>query len=152
MPKQNNNILRDLKKYKSVVKPRGRPPTGPVRFVVNGNLMPESQVAEIVTDFIPGTIPRMRIPSSAPLKEENPSWKRKEMEYRQEEMDKIITSEEERMQKMAADPNQLISPFQRTIYLNCGHKVQSYVSTIKLNSFYWCDTCILFKKISEIVY
>ena len=148
MPKQNLNIKADLKKYKPV-KQRGRPPTGPVRFVVNGNLLSEEKTRDVVTNFIPGVKTLLSTPLPVP---DNSSWKRKEMEYREEEMDKVIASEEERMEKMSADPNQLVSPFQRTIYLNCGHKVSSYVSTIKLNSYYWCDTCILFKKISEIVY
>lgn len=155
MPKQNLNIKADLKKYKSM-KPRGRPPTYPVRFVVNGNLMSAAQVNEIVTDFIPGTKPRMPVLSLSPppphIKEDDPTWKAKEMEYRREEMDKVVSSEEERMQKMAADPNQLVSPFQRTIYLNCGHKVTSYISSIKLNSYYYCFECVLFKKVQEVVY
>lgn len=156
MPKQNLNIKADLKKYKQQpVKVRGRPPTGPVRFVVNnGNLMPAAatQIAETVNDFIPGTKPKMPILSLPSREEEDPVWKAMEMKYRREEMNKTIAGEEDRMRAMAADPNQLISPFKRTIYLNCGHKVDSHINTIKLNSFYWCDTCILFRKISEIVY
>ena len=154
MPKQNLNIKADLKKYKPE-KQRGRPPTGPVRFVVNGNLITPAaatQIAEIVNDFIPGTTPRLPVLSLPPRKEEDPIWKAMEMKYRREEMDKTVSSEEDRMRAMAADPNQLISPFKRTIYLNCGHKVSSHINTIKLNSFYWCDTCILFRLISEIVY
>lgn len=144
MPK--TNIRGDLKKYKPTKK-------------------------KTVQDFIPGIATPIPLTPNPPTPEPIPmptpttfeqattdylnnesSWAGKEMEFKRKEMDRIIQMEEDRVAKMLTDPNQLISPFQRTIYMNCDHKVSSYISTIKLNSFYWCDTCILFKKVSEVVY
>lgn len=46
-----------------------------------------------------------------------------------------------------------ISKFKRTVYFGkCGHKTYSYINTLDLDTWYWCDECVHFRKISEINY
>ena len=144
MPK--TNVKGDLKKYKPTEskQPRGRPPAMPTREVVNGNLLPVETLIpiQLKKDIIPP------IPIEPATKN---NWIELELQYKREKMDGVIAQEEERIRNVT-DPNTLISNYQRTIYLNCGHKVTSCINNIKLDSFYYCFECVLFKKISEVVY
>lgn len=46
-----------------------------------------------------------------------------------------------------------LTSYRRTIYFEgCKHKTHSYINDLKLGSYYFCDKCVLFRKISEIVY
>jgi len=167
MPKKN--IKGELKKYKkkpteTKQQPRGRPPAIPTKEVVNGNLLPieknnnNNNDEEIIIESTPppiitketNTIPK--IPNRThEFLDAGGSWAMLELQYKREKMDGVIAQEEERIRNVT-DPNTLISNYQRTIYLNCGHKVTSCINNIKLDSFYYCFECVLFKKISEVVY
>lgn len=48
---------------------------------------------------------------------------------------------------------QLVSPFPRTVYFSkCDHSCISYISNITLDTWYYCEKCVTFRRISEIHY
>ena len=145
MPKKTN-IRGDLKKYKQTKKKKT------VQDFIPGIATPIPLAPNPPTpEPVPIPTPTFEQAATAYINNES-SWAGKEMEFKRQEMDRIIQMEEDRVLKILSDPNQLISPFQRTIYMNCGHKVASYINTIKLHTFYYCWECVLFKKVQEVVY
>lgn len=49
--------------------------------------------------------------------------------------------------------SELVTPHERTIYFaECRHRMKTYIRNLELGKFYYCDQCVLFRKISEITY
>lgn len=48
---------------------------------------------------------------------------------------------------------QLVSEFPRTVYFSgCDHAYVSYISNLSLDTWYYCEKCVIYRKISEINY
>jgi hypothetical protein len=55
----------------------------------------------------------------------------------------------------SSDPNisKIITPYKRVIYFEgCDHKEFTYMKNIEADKWYFCSTCVLFRKISNINY
>lgn len=47
----------------------------------------------------------------------------------------------------------LITPYKRTIYFSeCDHKATTFIKNLELGKWYYCSECVLFRRISEIMY
>jgi hypothetical protein len=56
-------------------------------------------------------------------------------------------------EQLEANQNTPLAPAPRTVYFSgCDHNTLSHVNILKLDTWYWCNECILFRRISEISY
>jgi len=127
MPK--TNIRGDLRKYKQQQQQSHR------SVKPKPSINPEQQQV-VVQDFIPGIVMKIGLQVPATLKQ---------LQQQQHPMEPEIEA--------TTETKLLISPFKRTVYFGeCGHKAHTYINTVTLNSYYYCVQCVLFRKISEVVY
>ncbi len=134
------NIRGDLRKYR----PRSSQTSQKRRTtseIVNNDFIPAGVETPIQTHH--QSSPPEPTPSTIPFFDLNDKIA---------EMDRIVEEEEKRLSSIT-NPHSMISPYPRTVYFSkCGHKAISYINNIKLDTWYWCNECVLYRKIGEVVY